>query len=180
MVQARLEEHLLALASSVSWDGGDGVVGVLRALLSEAAPFDAGEVAVAHPAGFQRWTLTEDESPLAGEDLLMHVSAMDLQRNLEQAIASDESHQFDSFAPGWRGHVDQKAPAHTVRRGIIEYWIGRVQALGFSVFEHEQFELLRGTRRQPLYWLALAAKNEKASEFWDKIRHVDPQQGLGF
>lgn len=75
MLQARLEEHLLALASSVSWDGGDGVVGVLRALLSELAPFDAGEVAVAHPAGFQRWTLTEDESPLAGEDLLMHVSA---------------------------------------------------------------------------------------------------------
>ncbi len=75
MFQARLEEHLLALASSVSWDGGDGVVGVLRALLSELAPFDAGEVAVAHPAGFQRWTLTEDESPLVGEDLLMHLGA---------------------------------------------------------------------------------------------------------
>lgn len=75
MLHARLEEHLLALVASVSWDGGDGVVGVLRALLAEAAPFDAGEVAVAHPAGFHRWTLTDDESPLVGEDLLLHVSA---------------------------------------------------------------------------------------------------------
>lgn len=75
MLQARLEEHLLALVASVSWDGGDGVVGVLRALLAEAAPFDAGEVAVAHPAGFHRWTLTDDESPLVGEDLLLHLSA---------------------------------------------------------------------------------------------------------
>ena len=75
MLQARLEEHLLAVVASVSWDGGDGVVGVLRALLAEAAPFDAGEVAVAHPAGFHRWTLTDDESPLVGEDLLLHLSA---------------------------------------------------------------------------------------------------------
>lgn len=124
--------------------------------------------------------IIEAFAPFKRVDLLMHVSAMDLQRNLEQAIASDESHQFDSFAPGWRDHVDQKAPAHTVRRRIIEYWIGRVQALGFSVFEGDQFELVRGSKNQPLYWLALAAKNEKASEFWDKIRHVDPQQGLGF
>ena len=122
--------------------------------------------------------IIEAFAPLKRVDLLMHVSAMDLQRNLEQAIASDEGHQFDSFAPGWRDHVDQRAPSHTVRRRIIDYWVGRVQALGFSVFEHEQFELLRGSRRQPLYWLALAAKNEKASEFCDKIRHIEPHRGF--
>jgi len=74
MLTGRVEEHLLAIAAAVSWDSGDGVVGVLRTLLESAAPFEAGEVALAHPAGFQRWTLTDDESPLMGEELLMHVN----------------------------------------------------------------------------------------------------------
>lgn len=63
--------------------------------------------------------LIEAFAPLKRIDLLMHVSAMDLQRNLEQAIASDASHHFDSFAPGWRDQVDQQAPSHTVRRRIV-------------------------------------------------------------
>lgn len=91
MFRAPLEQHLLALASAVSWDGGDGVVGVLRALLSELAPFDAGEVAVAHPAGFQRWTLTEDESPLVGEDLLMHLGAR------PHPVRLDDLHEAESW-----------------------------------------------------------------------------------
>ncbi|MFO1375517.1 MAG: hypothetical protein U1F14_00740 [Steroidobacteraceae bacterium] len=101
---------------------------------------------------------------------------MDLQRNLSSHRQRRASVRF--VRARWR--VPWTRRRHTVRRRIIEYWIGRVQALGFSVFEHDQFELVRGSKNQPLYWLALAAKNEKASEFWDKIRHVDPQQGLGF
>jgi hypothetical protein len=75
MLPGRVDDQLLALAGAVSWDSGDGVVGVLRTLLERAAPYEAGEVAVAHPTGFQRWTLTDDDSPLMGEDLLVHVAA---------------------------------------------------------------------------------------------------------
>lgn len=74
MLTGRVEEHLLAISGAVSWDTGDGVVGVLRTLLERAAPFEAGEVALANPVGFQRWTLTDDESSLMGEELLMHVN----------------------------------------------------------------------------------------------------------
>jgi GAF domain-containing protein len=69
----RVEQHLLALAASVAWDGGDGVVRVLGEVLAAHAPFDAGEVAIVHPTGYLRWTLTDDEEPLADGDLLRYV-----------------------------------------------------------------------------------------------------------
>jgi three-Cys-motif partner protein len=124
-------------------------------------------------------SVLEAFSHLPRVDILIHVSAMDLQRNLEQAIGADEGHQFDVFAPGWRDAVDTKQPPHEVRRAIREYWVDLVRRMGFHIFEH-QFPLIRGTRNQPLYWLAFAAKHKKASEFWDKIRNIEPQKGFGF
>lgn len=73
----RIEEKLLSLVASASWDGGEGVVSTLLPMLQEVAPFDAGEVAVLRPIGFDRWTLTDDESPVAAEDFLLHISGAD-------------------------------------------------------------------------------------------------------
>ncbi len=73
----RIEEKLLALVASASWDGGEGVVSTLLPMLQEVAPFDAGEVAVLRPIGFDRWTLTDDDSPVAAEDFLLHMSGAD-------------------------------------------------------------------------------------------------------
>jgi hypothetical protein len=42
-------------------------------VVREATPFDAGEVAVAQPVEFRRWSLTEDESDVVESDLLLHV-----------------------------------------------------------------------------------------------------------
>jgi three-Cys-motif partner protein len=112
-------------------------------------------------------------------DILMHVSAMDLQRNLEQAIDSAEIHQFDIFAPGWREWADPNQPPHNTRRAILSYWANLVRSMGFLVFE-DQFTLIRGPRNQPLYWLALATKHERGAEFWDKIRNISPQTTLQF
>ena len=116
-------------------------------------------------------------SRLQRADLLIHVSAMDLQRNLEQAIGLASNHSFDDFMPGWRRVIDVRQPIHDLRRAVLEYWIELVRELGFNVF-WDQFELVKGTRNQPLYWLVMAAKHNKASEFWDKIRHTDPQRSL--
>lgn len=92
MLNGRVDEYLLAVAGAVSADGGDGVVGVLRTLLERAAPFDAGEVAVAHPAGFQRWTLTDDDTQLVGEDLLMHVGTR------PHPVRLDDLHEVEPYA----------------------------------------------------------------------------------
>jgi hypothetical protein len=68
---------LLALAAATTWDGGDGVVSTLRAALETIAPYDAGELALAMPTGFRRWTFTQDEEPIAGDDLLLDLPRRD-------------------------------------------------------------------------------------------------------
>src|SRR5450432_4097073 len=70
-------QTLLALAAATTWDGGDAVVSTLRTALESIAPFDAGELALSMPTGFRRWTFTDDEEPLAGDDLLLELPRHD-------------------------------------------------------------------------------------------------------
>src|SRR3954465_5331526 len=70
-------QTLLALAAATTWDGGDGVVSVLRSALVAIAPYDAGELALAMPTGFRRWTFTDDVEPIVGDDLLLDLPRRD-------------------------------------------------------------------------------------------------------
>ncbi len=71
-----LTEALLRLVAATSWgDGGAGLVHALSEVVREATPFDAGEVAVAQPVEFRRWSLTEDENDVVETDLLLHVGS---------------------------------------------------------------------------------------------------------
>jgi hypothetical protein len=70
-----LTEALLRLVAATSWDGGEALVHALSEVIREATPFDAGEVAVAQPIEFRRWSLNEDERDVVESDLLMHVGA---------------------------------------------------------------------------------------------------------
>ena len=77
-------QTLLALAAATTWDGGAGVVSALRATLSTLAPFDAGELALSMPTGYRRWTFTDEEEPLAADDLLVDVSRHDIPLRIDQ------------------------------------------------------------------------------------------------
>jgi hypothetical protein len=77
---------LLALASSISWDGGGGVLRALRQILLEDAPFDAGEVALSRPPGFQRWTLTDDEEEVAADDLLERAASAEAPIRIDDVL----------------------------------------------------------------------------------------------
>lgn len=68
-----LTEALLRLVAATSWDGGAGLAHALSEVIREATPFDAGEVAVAQPVEFRRWSLTDDETDVVESDLLLHV-----------------------------------------------------------------------------------------------------------
>jgi GAF domain len=94
---------LLALAASVSWDGGEGVLRALRQILREDAPFDAGEVALQRSPGFQRWTLTDDDEPLAADDLLELASRADAPIRID-----------DMQEPGFAPHTRERM----ARRGM--------------------------------------------------------------
>lgn len=109
-------------------------------------------------------------------DLLIHVSAQDLQRNLHNYVQPGDW-RLDRFAPGWRKVVDTRRPQHAVRAAILEYWAGKIEALGLPPSRHAQ--LISGTlRNQRLYWLVLAARHDLARQLWNKIRSPKRQGEL--
>ena len=101
-------QTLLALAAATTWDGGDGVVSTLRTTLSTLAPFDAGELALSMPTGFRRWTFTDEEEPVAADDLLLDVSRHDVPLRIDQP---DEAAPFPETAARLRrrGHMSMLA-----------------------------------------------------------------------
>ena len=96
-------------------------------------------------------------------DMLIHVSAMDLQRNLQKNINAENS-ALDSFAPGWKEQVNLARNQENIRREIIEYWQELIEQTGKSA--SLDWELITGNKNQRLYWLLLVADNTLAKKFW--------------
>lgn len=96
-------------------------------------------------------------------DMLVHVSKMDLQRNLGLNVAAERS-AFDQFAPGWRSAVNLNQGQSAVRREVFDYWRRLVSETG--VPPSTDMKLITGSKNQPLYWLLLAAKHDLAHKFW--------------
>jgi three-Cys-motif partner protein len=106
-------------------------------------------------------------------DVLVHFSAMDLQRNFDEFLRSDES-ALDSFAPGWRSKVPLQMAKREQRHNAREHWEALMADIGLPTAG--RIELIRGTKNQPLYWLIFAARHRLARKFWDAIlTSSDPQ-----
>ena len=102
-------------------------------------------------------------APLKHIDMLIHVSKMDLQRNLGTNLSAEES-AFDSFAPGWRGRIDLTRRQQEIRRLVVEDW--RTLVAGLGIWPSTDMKLITGAGNQHLYWLLLAAKHDLAHKFW--------------
>jgi three-Cys-motif partner protein len=114
-------------------------------------------------------------SVLKHVDMLLHVSAMDLTRNLDKYI---DDGTLDIFAPGWRDAVDHKRLGQeATRAAIFTYWCKLVEGLGFKP---PKSDLVKGPGNQRLYWLAFISRNDIANSFWDDIRNVTIQPGFDF
>ncbi len=107
-------------------------------------------------------------------DILVHVSLVDLQRNLERFIGSSEPCRLDRFAPGWREAIDPAQPQRIIRRQVLEHYLSLIRSLDMS--PSQGVELVKGSRNQSLYWLVFAARHRLAVSFWEKIRHVGGQR----
>lgn len=118
--------------------------------------------------------VVETLSRLQRIDMLVHVSKMDLQRNLGFNLVRQET-AFDRFAPGWRENVNLQQSQPRIRRDIFEYWRGLVDKTGVST--SVDMKLIRGNRNQPLYWLLLAARHDLAHKLW-KPASEDAQTSL--
>jgi three-Cys-motif partner protein len=109
-------------------------------------------------------------------DILIHVSAQDLQRNLRRYIESKQS-PLDSFAPGWRTVVAALEKDANIRTKVFAYWLDRIRALNMQ--PAQGVEEVIGTKNQHLYWLVFVARHDLAIRFWNEIRNIDRQRPLG-
>jgi three-Cys-motif partner protein len=122
------------------------------------------------------FSVIETFSGMQHIDMLVHVSAQDLQRNFDLYSRSTGG-PLDVFAPGWREVVDVRQSQPAIRAAYIQYWASKIQELGLAAAEHA--ELVTGSsRNQRLYWLVLISRHELARDFWDKIRNVSGQGEL--
>lgn len=110
-------------------------------------------------------------------DIIAHVSAQDIQRNLQYNL-DGRSTSIDQFAPGWRDHVPSLAAKAETRAAIYEYWTRLIDEAGMR--RSDQAPLIRGSNRQRLYYLMFLAKHEKAREFWEKIEQLSGEPGRLF
>lgn len=109
-------------------------------------------------------------------DLLIHVSAMDLKRDLHNYIRSDGPKDLDEFAPGWRKHVDAKLRQDLVRQVIFEYWRSLIKHLGTSA--SDCIEVVENSKSSDLYWLVFVSRHPLAHKLWEAIANVSPQGRL--
>lgn len=121
------------------------------------------------------FSVIEAFSRLKRIDMLIHVSAQDLQRNLD-AYSMSENGPLDHFAPGWRNVVNLKQSKGATRADYIKYWVAKMEALGLPP---ARAELVSGTtKNQRLYWLVFVSRSDFAKSLWDKIRNVSGQGEL--
>ena len=109
-------------------------------------------------------------------DLLIHVSAMDLKRDLHNYMRTDGPKHLDRFAPGWRDHVDTNQKPELIRVAIFEHWKGLLKQLGTSA--NECVEAVENSKSSELYWLVFVARHELAHRLWSDIANVGPQRRL--
>lgn len=122
------------------------------------------------------FSIIEALSKLRHIEMMIHVSAQDLQRNLHSYTRPRDS-RLELFAPGWRNAVSLDQSQQATRAAILQYWISTIEDLGVPAAEHA--ELVTGTaKNQRLYWLVFVGRHKLARDFWDKIRNVSGQGDL--
>jgi three-Cys-motif partner protein len=119
--------------------------------------------------GSLSFDIIETLARLKRVDMLLHVSAMDLTRNLG-AYTTEEKDGLDKFVPGWRSAISLAQGKVATRAAIMDHWGGLVQKLGFKA---PYYDLITGGKNHRLYWLAFLSRHEKAQEFWNAIRHLN-------
>lgn len=106
-------------------------------------------------------------------DLIVHISEMDLQRNV---IGKQDMAVLEAFAPGAAQGIRPGMKPFDVKLHVLNRWKALVQALGYKVSDN--IERVTGLKNQPLYWLAYASKHPLGDRFWGQVSDAGPQRGL--
>jgi len=109
-------------------------------------------------------------------DMLIHVSVQDLQRNLDDY--SKQGGVFDTFAPGWKAHVNPSQAINSFRAALMKYWMGEIRKLG--TMPAKGVELIVGSKGQRLYWLVFVSAHDHGRKLWEAIRDPMRQTTMDF
>ncbi|OGA18432.1 MAG: hypothetical protein A3I63_03030 [Betaproteobacteria bacterium RIFCSPLOWO2_02_FULL_66_14] len=109
-------------------------------------------------------------------DLLIHVSSMDLKRNLHNYM-KPKSRVLDEFAPNWRQAVDTRLPKESVRQGIFEHW-RELLISRLDIAPNARVEEVLNSKNTDLYWLVFVSRAPLAHKLWEAIANVSPQGRL--
>ena len=160
-------------------------VGNVRAYAGAAEDVAAKILPTLHPTGFNLafldpfnleslpFQVIQTLAQAKSMDLLIHVSIMDLQRNVRALMTSGK---LNSFAPGWEKNINSAATNPKLVMAVFEYWRSLLSQLGYLVSDN--IERVTGNRNQPLYWLVLASKHDLADKLWGEVSQVEPQGRL--
>jgi three-Cys-motif partner protein len=108
-------------------------------------------------------------------DILVHLSKMDLQGNLDENLSAKVS-AFNVFAPGWRSTIDIDQAQRGIRNEIVNHWRDLISHLGMDA--STEMKLLKGSQNQHLYWLLLLANHQLAHQFWKHAANPERQGSL--
>lgn len=168
-------ERLRRLNAPVIVVGGDAAMAARW--IAEHVPSYGLHFAFLDPysLGELRFEILKTLASVRRMDIMVHLSAMDLFRNLDRNIAR-ERREFDAFAPGYHEHVSVKLPRAEMRRAVIEYWKGLVSGLRMDA--GTEMHRVQNLKNRDLYWLLLLSKHELARKFWKIALKSEPQRSL--
>ena len=124
------------------------------------------------------FTVIEELAKLKHMDLLIHVSAMDLKRNLHSYLETGGQTPLDRFAPEWRKAVDGRQRNEVIRRAVLDHWRSLIARLGTSA--DERVEAVENSKGVDLYWLVLVARSDLAHKLCGEISDINPQGRFPF
>lgn len=111
-------------------------------------------------------------------DIILHLSLMDLQRNIEVEYTKSGG-LLERFAPNWRNHVKvHDTNKEGARTAYLDYWMDLVRSLGFQV--HSRAPLFVNSNNGPLYRLVLLYRHQLAAKLWNDVAKEQGQREFGF
>jgi three-Cys-motif partner protein len=122
------------------------------------------------------FVVIEKLAALKRMDFLIHVSSMDLKRDLHNYL-KPESRVLDDFAPGWREQVDQRQRLENIRQEIFDHWRGLLVS-NLQTRPSERVEEVLNSKNTDLYWLVFVARADLAHRLWEDIANISPQGRL--
>lgn len=125
------------------------------------------------------FSVIEALAQLRSVDMLVHISDMDLKRNVENEHIDAKRQRLDRFCPGWRDALDLKQPKRDLANAVLNLWKSKVDGLGLK--RPAEIRSISAGRQSRIYHLVLLSQNDSLSKkFWNAVIKSENQNLLLF